>query len=433
MKFKQKQAHNQRIERITSEHIVIGIDIAKESHVARAVDFRGIEIGKHITFLNQQQGFEALLGWVHSLQTKHNKVQLLVGMEPTGHYWLPLAFWLMEQRIEVVSVNPHHVKKGKEFKDNSPTKNDVKDALVIADMIKNGYYSTVRLPTKEYAELREYMYIREYLVKQLSSIKNRIHRWIDLRFPEFSSVFKTLEGKAALLTLQRFPTPQEVLALGVEGIVATWKKHMKRHCGISYAQALVEQAQRSVGTKDGLQAAKMSLAILLEQHEQLSSKLIEMEQQIAQLLEKLPLSKALLKIPGIGLNMVAALFAEAGDLGQYVHGRQLLRLAGLHLGEDSSGKHHGQIVITKRGRSRLRKVLYQCVFSLVKNNTEFRMLHQRNVEEKKMKKVKSLIALCGKLARILVGMARHKQEYLPQKVTIFSEISTYPQPSQKAS
>ena len=57
--------------------------------------------------------------------------KVIVGMEPTGHYWLNLAHFLKEQNIKFVVVNPMHVKKSKELDDNSPTKNDVKDARVI--------------------------------------------------------------------------------------------------------------------------------------------------------------------------------------------------------------------------------------------------------------------------------------------------------------
>ena len=60
MKFKSSEAINQRIERITAEHLVVGIDIAKEKHVARAVNYRGLERGKHLTFNNDRWGFEKL-------------------------------------------------------------------------------------------------------------------------------------------------------------------------------------------------------------------------------------------------------------------------------------------------------------------------------------------------------------------------------------
>ncbi|WP_236712796.1 IS110 family transposase, partial [Peribacillus muralis] len=37
-----------------------------------------------------------------------NKLEVaIVGMEPTGHYWINLSKWLFKQGIEVVTVNPH--------------------------------------------------------------------------------------------------------------------------------------------------------------------------------------------------------------------------------------------------------------------------------------------------------------------------------------
>ncbi|MFD1636303.1 IS110 family transposase [Evansella tamaricis] len=52
--------------------------------------------------------------------------------------------------------------------------------------------------------------------------------------------------------------------------------------------------------------------------------------------------------------MLGGILGEAGYLSQFAHGNPLLRHAGLHLIEASSGKWKEQIVISKRGRSRLR-------------------------------------------------------------------------------
>ena len=38
-------------------------------------------------------------------------------MEPTGIYWLNLATYLTNKGIEVVTVNPMHVKRVKELND----------------------------------------------------------------------------------------------------------------------------------------------------------------------------------------------------------------------------------------------------------------------------------------------------------------------------
>ncbi|MDQ7865023.1 transposase [Peribacillus frigoritolerans] len=55
----------------------------------------------------------------------------------------------------------------------------------------------------------------------------------------------------------------------------------------------------------------------------------------------------------------------------------------MHLAEASSGKWKGQIVISKRERSRLRRFLYLATMSLVMNNTEFQAIHSHNVKVKK--------------------------------------------------
>lgn len=423
MKFKQKDVQNQRIEQITTNHLVIGIDIAKEIHVARAVNFRGIELGNSCSFSNDFDGFNRFLKWIQSLQTKFEKTNVIVGMEPTGHYWLNLAYWLLEQKLEVVTVNPYLVKNNKENRDHSPTKFDVKDALVIADMIKNGYYSYLRLPAGEYRVLREIMSTREFVSKQLVSVKNQLHRWLDLWFPEYKKVFKDVFCHTSLVTLKLFPTPSELIKLQPEDILTKWKKEIKRVPSVRYATTLLSQARMSVASKDGMEHAKWTLGFLIAQYEQLKNQMEELEEKASSLLEQIPITPPLQAIKGIGEVTLANILAETGDLSQYDHGNQILRLAGLHLGENSSGNHKGKIVITKRGRSFLRKVLYLAVMSLVKNNPEFRDLHQYNVKEKKMKRKQSILKLIGKLARILVGMVRRGEAYCTEKVQMMPKAA----------
>lgn len=68
MKFKQSDAQNQRIERITTSHLVVRIDMAKETHIAQATNFRGIVVSKrHLSFSNSIEGFEKLNRW----RTRH--------------------------------------------------------------------------------------------------------------------------------------------------------------------------------------------------------------------------------------------------------------------------------------------------------------------------------------------------------------------------
>ena len=84
----------------------------------------------------------------------------------------------------------------------------------------------------------------------------------------------------------------------------------------------------------------------------------------------------MLSVPGVGLVTVAGFLAEVGDLAGYDNPRQIQKLAGLNLKENSSGKHKGRTTISKRGRPKLRSLLFRCVIPLLAKNAEFQALHR---------------------------------------------------------
>jgi transposase len=416
MKFKMQDKQNQLIERISDKHLVVGVDIAQKTHVARAVNFRGIVIGDPLTFENNEKGFDSLFQWINRVKVSKGYSAEIVGMEPTGHYWLNLSKWLYDQGVDVVTVNPHLVKKNKENRDNTQSKSDKKDALVIADMVKNGYYSFIRPTSEAFEELRVLMSNRDVIVKRLVSSANQINRWVDVVFPELREVFKDVKGKGAIATLRLFPTPKELSSLEVKDIVNGWKTLMKRQPGLKKAQLLIKLAKNSVGTTQAYDAYKLHLKMLLDEFDLATIQLEIVEKEVSKVLKNITFSDKLLGIKGLTEVTLGGILGETGDLSKFAHGKSLLRHAGLHLVEASSGKWKGQIVLSKRGRSRLRRYLFLATLSLVANNPEFKALHSYNVKVKKMKKMKSIMKLIGKLARILVGVARRNESYCPEKV-----------------
>ncbi len=171
MKSKQIALQNQRVERISSSTLVVGIDIAKESHVAQATTFRGVALTKHaIEFSNSISGFERLEFAIRKLQQTHGMSDVIVGMESTGHYWFSVSNWLMDRGIEVVLVNPATTKRNKENRDNSPSKNDPKDALVIADVVSRGYYTPYKPSDELFQRLRILVRNREHWVTESSRL-----------------------------------------------------------------------------------------------------------------------------------------------------------------------------------------------------------------------------------------------------------------------
>ena len=128
----------------------------------------------------------------------------------------------------------------------------------------------------------------------------------------------------------------------------------------------------------------------------------------------------LLAIKGVGMVAVAIFVSEIGDIRRFKDPRQVIKYAGLNLRENSSGKHKGKTTISKRGRRRLRHALYQTMIPILATNEEFRSLHQRNLTrtENPLTKMQSLIALCGKLVRVIFALLTKGVEYDPERIKV---------------
>lgn len=410
---------NQKIKQVKETTLVVGIDIAKRTHVARAQDYRGIQYGKPISFENDKLGFERLIYWIKEMEKKHNKTETIVGMEPTGHYWLNLEQYLREYGIKLVLVNPAHVKKSKSLDDNSPTKTDKKDARVIAQLVKDGRYSEPNIPEGIYAELRIAMTHRERLNKDLSRIKAKVHQWLDKYFPEYlKEVYKEWEGQASLIILKELPLPSQIVQMSIEEIVKIIKEKSGRGIGIKRVKKLKGTATNTVGVKDGLKMAQLELNNLLNQYELLNQQILILEEKVIEILEDIPGAKEMLSIKGVGEMTVAGFIAEIGDINNYDHNKQIIKLAGLNLKENSSGQHKGRTTISKRGRPRLRSLLYKVTLPLICHNEEFKMLHQYYTKRpvNPLKSQQSRIALCCKLIRVFFTLGKKQINYNGKKL-----------------
>ena len=400
-----KRTQNEKILQIKNETLVVGIDIGKENHYARAFDNRGIEQAKLLRFSNTEQGYEALNQWMQNTMQQKKKTDAIIGFEPTGHYWFTLGDYLKNKGYALGIVNPFHVKCTRELDDNSQTKSDHKDPKTIAMLVKDGRFRDVYIPSDLYQELREAVAERERLQEQLVGINNQVIRWLDIRFPEFSNVFKDWTCKTALATLKSMPIPAKVVAAGAEGVLKVWQEHLKRS-SLKKAERLVRAAMESIGRIAGSEAAEAALMNLLMQYELIAAQKEKIEGFMSELLLRVPNAGSLLEIKGVGMITAAVIISEIGDVRRFQDPRQIIKMAGLSLKENSSGKHKGKTTISKRGRRRLREGLFRAMIPMLASNNEFKAMHQRNLTREKnpLKKMQSIVALCGKLVRIVYAL-----------------------------
>ena len=89
---------NDKIALVDDRTLVVGADIGSDKHDIRAFDNRGREISKKaFEFPNNEAGFGQAKAWMSMLRDECHLEKVMVGMEPTGHYWFNLASWLMNE------------------------------------------------------------------------------------------------------------------------------------------------------------------------------------------------------------------------------------------------------------------------------------------------------------------------------------------------
>lgn len=414
-----KNRNVQKLEAITPNTLIVGVDIAKEIQWARFVDYRGLELGKALKFHNDKNGFDSILASIETICKGKKLYDVIVGMEPTGHYWKPLANYLILNGVTVVMVNPYHTKRAKELDDNSQTKSDKKDALTIAKLVRDGRYYEVYMPQDIFAELRVLANARISLMKRYNALKNTITAVMDEYFPEITTVFKNpLKGKASMQILKSCAFPSLILGLGVEGVLAEIKKAVKKTVGRKKAQELIETAKNSIGVGYGIESAKLKLGLMIEELELLTKQLEQLEAAMGKALEDTGFGKIVLGMQGIGVITAASFFGEIGDPMRFDDPRQISKMAGYNLIEDSSGKNKSGTAISKRGRKNLRSILYQMALTMVAVNSEMKEFYAylKTRKDNPLKKKQALVVISKKIITVIYNLVKKKTEYKAELV-----------------
>ena len=410
---------NKKLSFISDDMLILGCDVGSETHYLRAIDTRGRELSKSaFSFNNDCNGFQSAKEWAVKIAARHNKSQIVLGLEPTGHYWFCLATWMVSNGISVVQVNPYAVKQTKEVEDNSQLKDDTKDPKLIANLVKDGNFGMPYLPEKLYAELRRLSMFRDQLNEDRIRTINRLHREMKIYFPEYKDALGKVDGTFSLELLKQAPFPEDLTVLGEDGIRKIWRDAKLRGRGYSRTREILQYAKVSVGIKDGTAAGKTAVKWFAQTVMELDAELAVIEDQINQKCQEIPYAGNILEISGMGENTLSGILAEMGDISRFDDAKEIQKLSGLGLVACSSGKHKGETKISHRGRKRLRYWLFQAAKSVVAHAEEFKELHIYYTTRVKnpLKKMQSLIVIACKLLRVIYTILKTGTTYDPRKM-----------------
>lgn len=394
----------------------VGVDMGLEHNVAVVLGERA-ERRARFRFPNDQDGYAYFQRRLVLLQERHQAPAVLVGMEPTNYFWKLLAADLERCGVAYRLVNSYTVKKHREGDQLDRSKDDARDAFTITDLLRTGKFTETRLLHGGYAELRQYATAYDRLRRDIRRQKGLIRNIAGQLFPELTSVFKDFTGQTALAMLRHHAAAVTVRQMSVQAFIPSVRGDLRgRRLMVSKLRQAHHLARTSIGLQDGVPALQMALRQHIETLEVLHRQLIETRSALLDVFLALPESRYLLSVHGLGAVTAAFILAEIGDPSHYRNGRQWIKLAGTQPVSNTSGrKNSSHTPMSRKGRPRLRTMLFFAVMRLVQVDDAFarKYLHFQQRKKNPLTKIQALGALMNRLLRILWSLVRYRRLYDP--------------------
>lgn len=397
------------LKKVNEKKIIMTVDLGKENNFCYGC-VNDLEI-ESFEFKHNQSGYEKILNSIQQLQEASSIKEVIIGYESTGIYGEPFAHYFKSKGFEIVQVNPMHTKRVKEISDNSPNKNDKKDPKVIANLIELGNTLSVVIPEGTAADLRRLTEMRESNISYRTSLYNQIHARVFLTFPEYFEILKDIKTKSSHYILSRYTLPEIISKLSVKKLGIQLKKISRGRKNESTAKALIEKAQASIGIVEGSKIIGKEIKQKLKMIDDINMQNDNIENEMVTLVENVNYSRNILSIRGIKTVLAAGIIGELGDIKNFKTISEVEKFAGLDLFEISSGKKKGNFHISKRGRSHLRKILYQCALNVIRKGGILHKDYQSYLERNKPK-MKAIVAIMRKLLRLIFSLVKNNSMYI---------------------
>ena len=384
----------------------VGIDIAKNSHEAAVIDGSGKIVVKPFKFPNSIGGFEKFLAAVKGVSEDLSQFEF--GMEATGHYWLNLYTKLMDFNVVVHVINPvqSDALRGLYIR---KTKNDAKDAFIIAELIRFGRYSETTLSDSDLLSLRELTRQRFYLVDCVSDAKRKAISFIDKIFPEYQTLFSDTFGATSVELLQTYTSPDVIAELDTELFTHFLKSVSHGRFGRSKAEEIQSVAKNTFGSSLFADSATLAIRQFIQQIKLLEEQIAEIEDFISEKFASFDCK--LDTIVGVGTTLAASFLAEIGDITRFESPDKLAAFAGIDPSVKQSGEFNGtRNKMSKRGSPYLRRTFWLAAISGIRFNPALKSIYDKKCAQGKHHAV-AVSAVMHKLCSIVFAMLKTNEPY----------------------
>jgi len=372
--------------------LCVSLDISKYFHVAMIHNGLGEIVMSTFEIDIFQSGFDQLCQAIEQARSRSQAQVVLVGMEPTSHYFENLARHLLQRYPRVKLVNSFAVKQNREQQLMRREKTDPIDAAAIGDLLRRGEGTLYKPLAGVYLQLQQIDRVRLGKVKIERMLKNQIIGHLDRIFPGLVLLGDAAKERYTPLfgtdfwlcqTLQDLvrvcPNPHDLVKMSPQQLVQAFHAQQRR-LGPVTAARIVAQAHQTLLPNPELAAIRCELLQHdLELLETVQIHITTLEQRLASLVAQTPY-QVWTKLKGLSVIQVASLAAAIGDPASYTDAAQIFRRSGLVSGRNDSGrrqrKGQGNPVL-KAGDVYLRRALMGAIATLILHQPVLRRYDQK--------------------------------------------------------
>lgn len=412
--YNKQIAKRQRIKRTT---LVVGMDIGNEFNAMCLMNKEGEVLSKYPRIYNTRKGFNFFSKVIEETKKKKGFNDVLIGMEPTGHYWRKIAYFGKDKSYEVRFVRTTALRHQRELDESSSAKSDIRDAVTIANITREGKYIDTVIEDGVFRQLRTLAHVRERIQRYNTGSKHALKAVLDDYFPELNGIFWSMKAKGLWAVLENCPFPEDVIKLGLKELTELIAKSTRRkETAAKKSAELYKAAKETVGLKQIGVADRYRIKMYLEEVKRSEEQLKDIEKQMKKLLEEVPCAKHILSIPGVGVLSCAVFLGELGNPSNFKNPKQIIKYAGYDPQENDSGQSIGRKRISKKGRWMLRKYLYFMSMRAIYRSKFFREYYQGKLNSSNrfgqpLKKKEAICAVAIKLIKVIFALLRDERTF----------------------
>lgn len=382
--------------------VVASIDVAKAAFAVAIVVVT--EVLRIVRFEHPTET-TAFLELLKAIRNKAGEVIVL--MEPTSTYGDALRYQLGLHGFEVRRVQPKHTHDAKELWDGTPSKHDNKDSVTLAKLHASGASSEWRPSDEMRRGLRALFDGHLVHAQAEESLYSRIEARLARHWPEFEQWLSIRKHASARALLEQFQTPQQITAQPDQA-----RAMLQRASRGLLSPELIEGVIDAARNTLGMPMVAEEAALMKDLLDQLRTHLEACDRADRQVEKLLKTNAAFARMkPIVGPMAAAAALAYLGPPAGYHCARAWDKAAGLNLCEISSGTHKGDLRITKRGPSIVRKLMYMAALRATHTDPIVRAWYHGRTAHQQERTTAAVVAVMRKLHKAIFYVGKHDVAY----------------------